>query len=230
MNWAIIVAAGKGLRMGGSVPKQHLPLGGVPILGHALTTFERAGKFKELLVVVDADERDVCRREVIAPLGLTTAVQLVAGGRARQASVFNGLQACRGQDDDLVLIHDGVRPLVTVDLIRACLATAAKKGAGIVAVPSSDTLKQGLPDGRIKETLDRTSVWQAQTPQGFRLGLIRAAHRQARQAGFAGTDDAQLVERMGQPVFIVPGRRTNIKITHPDDLVLAEALWQQRHD
>jgi 2-C-methyl-D-erythritol 4-phosphate cytidylyltransferase len=118
--------------------------------------------------------------------------------------------------------------LVTPDLITRCLATAATRGAGIVAVPSADTLKQGGPDGRICGTLAREAVWQAQTPQGFRLGLIREAHQRARQEGFTGTDDAQLVERLEQPVYLVPGRRTNIKITHPDDLVLAEAIWRQR--
>ena len=229
MNWAIIVAAGKGLRMGGDVRKPYLPLGGVPVLGRTLTTFHRSGQFEELVVVVAAEEMATCRREVIEPLGLEDAVRLVMGGRERQDSVFNGLQACRGHDDDPVLIHDGVRPLVRAELLTRCLAATRQNGACIAAIPASDTLKQIGPDGRIAQTLDRDKLWRAQTPQGFRLGLIRAAHRQAREEGFQGTDDAQLLERIGQPVFIVPGQRANIKLTHPDDLPLAEAIWQHLH-
>ncbi len=226
MNWAIIVAAGKGSRMGGDVPKPYLPLEGMPVLGHTLTTFHWSGEFEELLLVVAAEEWDICRREVIAPLGLGSAVRLVAGGRERQESVFNGLEACSGHDDDPVLIHDGVRPLVRSALLTKCLAATRQHGACIAAIPSSDTLKQCRPDGCIAKTLDRDKLWRAQTPQGFRLGLIRAAHRQARQDGFGGTDDAQLLERIGQPVFVIPGQRTNIKLTHPGDLPLAAAIWR----
>ena len=229
MNWAVIVAAGKGLRMGGDVRKPYLPLGGMPVLGRTLTTFSRSEQFEELVVVVAAEEMETCRREVIEPLGLTAGLRLVAGGRKRQDSVFNGLQACRGHADDPVLIHDGVRPLVRAALLTRCLAATRQNGACIAAIPASDTLKQSRADGRITQTLDRDELWRAQTPQGFRLGLIRAAHRKARQEGFTGTDDAQLVERIGQPVFIVPGQRTNIKLTHPDDLPLAEAIWQHLH-
>ena len=228
MNAAVIVAAGKGLRMGGGRRKPYRRLGGVPILGRTLETFHQSERFGEIIVVTAAGDMDACRREVLVPLGLGDHVHLVAGGRERQESVCAGLEACQGQDDDLVLIHDGVRPLITVDSLQACLTAAAEKGACILAVPSADTLKQGLPDGRIVKTLPRDAVWQAQTPQGFRLGLIRAAHRKARQDGFKGTDDAQLVERLGEPVFIVPGSPTNIKITCPEDLVLAEAIWRQR--
>jgi 2-C-methyl-D-erythritol 4-phosphate cytidylyltransferase len=227
MNWAVIVAAGIGRRMGGRVRKPYLPLGGMPILGHTLQTFSHIGQFAEILLVTAAEDLDACHAEVVAPLALSTPVRLVAGGRERQESVFNGLDACRGGDDDLVLIHDGVRPLVTAELVGRCLASASSNGASILAITVSDTLKKGLPDGSIDRTLARDAIWQAQTPQGFRLGLIRAAHDKARQEGFAGTDDAQLVERLGHPVFIVPGSRSNIKITHPDDLVLAEAIWRE---
>ncbi len=228
MNWAVIVAAGKGLRMGAGVRKPYRHLGGVPILSRTLNTFRRSAQFEEIMLVVADEDLASCRREVVAPSGRGDHVRLVAGGCDRQESVFKGLAACRGGDDDLVLIHDGVRPLVTVELLENCLAAAAEKGACIPAVPAADTLKQGHPDGRISTTLPREAIWQAQTPQGFRLGLIRAAHRQARQTGFKGTDDAQLVERLGEPVFIVSGSRTNIKITQPDDLALAEAIWRQR--
>ena len=228
MNWAIVVAAGQGLRMGTGLRKPYRPLGADTVLGSTLKIFSLSNDFEEIILVVAAEDLEVCRREVISPLALASPVRLVSGGRDRQESVYNGLTACRGGDDDLVLIHDGVRPLITVELLRTCLAAAADKAACTLAVPSADTLKKGLPDGRIAGTLARDAVWLAQTPQGFRLGLIRAAHRRAREERFTGTDDAQLVERTGQPVFLVPGSRSNIKITHPDDLVLAEAIWQQR--
>ena len=228
MNAAVIVAAGKGRRMGDGRRKPYRRLGGAPILSRTLETFQQSARFEEIIVVVAAEDMDACHREVIDPLERGDMVHLVAGGSERQESVYAGLEACQGRDDDLVLIHDGVRPLITVDFLQVCLAATEGKDACVLAVPSSDTLKQVLPDGRIVKTLPRDAVWQAQTPQGFRLGLIRAAHRKARQDGFRGTDDAQLVERLGKPVFIVPGAPSNIKITCPEDLVLAEAIWQQR--
>ncbi len=228
MNWAVIVAAGQGLRMGDGVRKPFRRLGGVPILSRTLNTFRQSAQFEEIMLVVADEDMAVCRREVVDPSGLGDHVRLVVGGCERQESVFYGLAACRGEDDDLVLIHDGVRPLVTPELLEDCLAAAAEKGACIPALPVTDTLKQGLPDGSIAATLPREAIWQAQTPQGFKLGLIRAAHALARQTGFTGTDDAQLVERLGEPVFIVSGSRSNIKITRPDDLELAEAIWRQR--
>ena len=214
--------------MRGGVRKPYRRLGGIPILGRTLETFQPSDRFEDIIVVVAPEDIDTCRRDVVAPLRLDAHVRVVAGGHERQESVCAGLEACLGRDDDLVLIHDGVRPLITVDFLQVCLSGAAENGACILAVPSSDTLKEGRPDGRIARTLPREAIWQAQTPQGFRLGLIRAAHRRARQDGFRGTDDAQLVERLGKPVFILPGSPTNIKITCAEDLILAEAIWQQR--
>jgi 2-C-methyl-D-erythritol 4-phosphate cytidylyltransferase len=230
MNSAIIVAAGKGLRMGGPVSKQYLSLAGVPILARTLNVFEKSGLFEEIIVVVAATDKEHCCRQVIDKTKMAPSVRIVAGGRDRQESVFNGLEASRGQDDDTVLIHDGVRPFVTEDALLQCLAAVKAYGACIVAVPACDTLKQIDSNGRIAQTLPRDTVWLAQTPQGFRLGQIRAAHRQAREEGFVGTDDAQLVERLGQTVTVVTGSRANIKITTPDDLLLAEAIWRHMHN
>jgi len=230
MNSAIIVAAGQGVRMGGSVSKQYMPLDGMSILGRTLTAFVECCFFEEVIVVVAAGDREYCRRQVINRLDLKQAIRIVVGGRDRQESVFNGLEASNGQDDDTVLIHDGVRPFVSEDILTQCLAAVKAHGACIAAVPASDTLKQIGSGGKIAQTLPREGVWLAQTPQGFRLGLARAAHRQARAEGFSGTDDAQLVERLGQSVAVVPGNRANIKITTPDDLLLAEAIWRHgRH-
>jgi len=212
--------------MGGPVSKPYLSLAGVPILGRTLNVFEKSGLFEEIIVVVAAADKEHCSRQVIEQTKMAPSVRIVAGGRDRQESVFNGLEASHGQDDDAVLIHDGVRPFVSEDALEQCLEAVKTHGACIAAVPACDTLKQIGANGWITETLPRDAVWLAQTPQGFRLGQIRAAHRHARQKGFVGTDDAQLVERLGQTVMVVPGSRANIKITTPDDLLLAEAIWR----
>ena len=226
MNTALIVAAGRGTRMGADVSKQYLPLDGVPILRRTLDVFTASGLFDAYILVVAAEQADDCRRLVLQGANIASPIAIVVGGQERQESVFNGLQACQGRDDDIVLIHDGVRPLVTKAIVTQCLETASKDGACVTAISSKDTLKRTGPHGRVIDTLSRDAVCLAQTPQGFHLGLIRQAHQKAREEGFLGTDDAQLVERMGRAVTIVPGSPTNIKITTPDDLVLAEAIWQ----
>jgi 2-C-methyl-D-erythritol 4-phosphate cytidylyltransferase len=226
-NSAIIVAAGQGTRMGGQVSKPYLPLGGVSILDRTLRVFIASRMFADIILVVTETDVEYCQRLCLEAFGTKQTIRVIAGGDHRQESVYNGLEACQGQDDDVVLIHDGVRPFVTQALLSHCLETVIDHAACIAAVPACDTLKQVGPDGRITQTLHRDAVWLAQTPQGFRLDLIRSAHRQARKEGFLGTDDAQLVERLGGKVAIVPGLTTNIKITTPDDLRLAEAIWRQ---
>lgn len=212
--------------MGGSIRKPYLPLGGVPILKRTLSVFTQSGLFEEIILVVAATETAFCREQIADGLPTPSTVQIIAGGRDRQESVFKGIAASRGKADDVVLIHDGVRPFVSAEVLSQCLEAASASGACLTAVAASDTLKQTGDDGRIIRTLPRDAVWLAQTPQGFRLGLIREAHRQAREEGFMGTDDGQLVERLGQAVTIVPGSRLNIKITTPEDLQLAEAIWR----
>jgi 2-C-methyl-D-erythritol 4-phosphate cytidylyltransferase len=226
MNAAIIVAAGQGSRMGGTLSKQYLPLDGAPILRRTIDAFIDSALFNEIIAVVAADDIDYCREHVLKGLPPALPLRLVAGGRERQESVCNGLKALGGRDDDAVLIHDGVRPFVSVEALARCLATVQLHGAGILAVPVRDTLKVADEDGCIAKTFNRAGTWQAQTPQGFRLGLIREAHRRAREENFCGTDDAQLVERLGRRVMIVAGQRSNIKITTPEDLILAEAIWR----
>jgi 2-C-methyl-D-erythritol 4-phosphate cytidylyltransferase len=228
MNSAVIVAAGRGLRMGAETPKQYLPLDGVPILGRTLAVFANSGLFGEMILVVADGETEYCRRSILDRMGMRHDVCIVSGGGQRQESVFNGLAASRGGEDAVVLIHDGVRPFVTADLLAACLDAARRAGACALGVKASATLKEAGPEGDIRRTLPREDVWLAQTPQGFRLGLIKEAHRRAREDGFCATDDAQLVERLGRPVVLVPGSRMNIKITTPDDLHLAEIIWQHQ--
>jgi 2-C-methyl-D-erythritol 4-phosphate cytidylyltransferase len=220
---ALIPAAGCGRRMGANGNKQYLPLGDRPILACTLARLAALDAIDALHVIVPADERDYCRDQVVARFGLAKVRSVVAGGAERQDSVRNGLAACAAADDDVVLIHDGVRPFFPVDQIAPLLAAAATDGAALLAVPAQDTIKEVVA-GRVVRTLERSRLWQVQTPQAFRYALIRAAHERAREAGHAGTDDAALVEWCGGTVTVLPGSPFNIKLTTPADLALARAL------
>lgn len=225
MASAIIVAAGKGIRMGGPVRKQYLELDGLPVLSHTLRVFDRAAVIRHIYLVVPAAELAYCRDRVLSPVSVTTPLTLVPGGAIRQESVWNALMVM-GQSDDVVVIHDGVRPFITARDIAACVETAQAEGACILGIPATDTLKAVSDDGHIQQTIDRHHIWLAQTPQAFRYDLIRAAHERARDEGMAATDDAMMLESWGKPVAIIPGSRRNIKITTPEDLLLARALIQ----
>ena len=225
MVYALIVAGGQGTRLKSPQPKQYLVLAGVPILTRTLQAFGACDRIDHIILVVPTADIAFCRNTIIPPAVLNKRVHVVAGGSRRQDSVYNGLAAIEG-DDSIVAIHDGVRPLVAPETIAACVDAAKVHGACIPGVPASETLKQVSVSGIVESTLPRERVWLAQTPQVFRTGIIRAAHEQARQAGYVGTDDAGLVERLGQEVRIVIGHRRNIKITTPEDLAIAEALWK----
>jgi 2-C-methyl-D-erythritol 4-phosphate cytidylyltransferase len=223
---ALIPAAGMGKRMGASINKQYLLLAGRPILAHTLQAFEEAPFVDDIYPIVPADEIDFCREEVVERYGFTKVRAIVAGGKERQHSVLNGLRFLEGAaDDDVVLIHDGVRPLVPADLLRRSIDVAREYEGALAAVPVKDTVKV-VTEGLVTGTPPRESLWLAQTPQAFRYGVIRSAHEIAEAEGFLGTDDASLVERLGDRVHVVIGDYRNIKITTPDDLVLAEAFVQ----
>jgi 2-C-methyl-D-erythritol 4-phosphate cytidylyltransferase len=225
MTTAIIVAAGSGRRMGKTEPKQYLELAGRPIVWHTLVPFLTVSAITRICLVIPKRDHDRCRRHLLDPLdpGQRDRVQLVSGGRERHDSVYNGLQAVTDKKG-VVLVHDGVRPFVTHDQILACIRTAARKGACLLALPVVDTLKRATGDRRVEQTISRDHVWRAQTPQAFRYDLLLRAHERARSAGAGATDDAHLVEALGAPVQILPGSRRNIKITTPEDLALAELL------
>ena len=224
-SFALIPAAGMGKRMGAAINKQYLQLDGLPIVARTISVFEDSPLIEAIYLVIPADEIPYCREHVVAACGFRKVVEIVPGGRERQNSVMNGLNAMRKNvaDDDVVLIHDGVRPLITPQLLRESIEAARNNDGALVAVPAKDTIKTVL-DGIIIETPPREMLWQAQTPQSFRFATIYAAHRAAEQEGFMGTDDASLVERRGGVVRIVRGDYRNIKITTPEDLVLAEAF------
>ena len=221
--YAIIVAAGKGIRLKDAVRKQYVTLDGIPILGRTLNIFDSCQRVNQIIVVVPKEDLDFCRNEILMAAKLQTDVILVAGGAERQDSVFNGLKAIES-DDGIVLIHDGVRPFVSPAQLVACITGAAELGACILGIPAFDTVKKVNSKNEITQTLKRETLWLAQTPQAFNVKLIKKAHEAAKQEGFIGTDDAALVERLGKVVKIMPGNRNNIKITNREDLKLARAI------
>ncbi len=223
--YAIIVAAGKGLRMRDSKRKQYILLDGKPVLVHTLMAFNRCKQIDQIIVALPAEDIEFCRKEIIPVAHMETKTRLVIGGDRRQDSVYNGLKTIKN-DDGVVLIHDGVRPFVRKEHLLACIEGAQKQGACILGLPAFDTVKQVNAENEIVQTRKRDNLWLAQTPQAFQLKMIKEAHASAEQDSFSGTDDASLVERMGVKVKIIPGSRSNIKITHPEDLQLARALLQ----
>ena len=222
---ALITAAGRGRRMGADRPKQFMALAGRPILAHTVEVFERCRAVDGVFIIVPPEEMDPVQREIVEAYGFQKVFKVVRGGRIRQQSVWNGLKAVTS-DCDIVVVHDGVRPLIDPALIEAGIEEARKTGAAIVAVPARDTIKRRAPGARL-ETLPREEIWLAQTPQAFQFSLLFQAHEKASRERFQGTDDACLVERLGREVALVQGDYYNLKITTPEDLPLAE-LWLSR--
>jgi len=212
-----------GRRMGASMNKQYLLLDGKPILAHTLELFQNADFIDEIFVVVPAEEMEYCRINVVEKYGIEKVRQIVAGGVERQNSVLNGLRALDCNDEDPVLIHDGVRPFVPLAAVKRSLEMALEYDGAIVAVPVKDTVKV-IKGAFVVSTPQREALWLAQTPQSFRYKIILAAHELAETEGFAGTDDASLLERIGKKVHVVIGDYRNIKITTPEDLILAQAF------
>lgn len=224
-SWSVVVvAAGRGTRMGTAESKQYLSLLGKPILVHTLELFEAMDEVEEIVLVTGKVDIGRCR-ELTAAYGLRKTAAVVPGGTERQHSVRLGLAAARG---GWVMVHDAVRPLAAPEAVRRCMAQAVRVGAAVLAVPVKDTIKQVGEDGIITSTPDRRSLWAIQTPQAFRRELLAACHEQALRDGFVGTDDAMVVERYGHPVAVAEGDYTNVKITTPDDLPWAEFLLRQR--
>jgi len=221
---AVVVAAGRGERLGAAVPKCFVEVNGWPLFVWATRPFSRVAAVGQIVVVVPKGQLRQARRALEAA-GLAEAVtDVVAGGDHRTASVRAGLARVR-PDVEVVAIHDGARPLVTPLLIRRCLTAAARHGAAVACEPSLDTLKQVGPGSmRVAATLDRNLIWRAGTPQAFRLDLIRRAYRAPLRELQGVTDDCMLVERLGIAPVIVAARSPNPKVTTPDDLAMVRAL------
>jgi 2-C-methyl-D-erythritol 4-phosphate cytidylyltransferase len=221
----VLVAAGRGVRMGG-LDKGAIAIRGRSALSYAMIA---VAPVAQLVVVVVAPDRVAAWETIQAEEAWPVHAEIVAGGAVRQESVRIGVAALGTRGGcDVVVIHDGARPLATTAMVRACSEAALRDGAAILAVPVTDTIKR-VRDGRIVETPDRASLWAAQTPQAFRWQLLHDAFDWAdTHVAAPTTDEAGLVEAYGHPVVVVRGDRTNIKITEPDDLIVADALLKAR--
>jgi 2-C-methyl-D-erythritol 4-phosphate cytidylyltransferase/2-C-methyl-D-erythritol 2,4-cyclodiphosphate synthase len=224
---AIVVAAGRGRRLGGAGNKVFLPVAGRPILWWTLRAFQRCDAVAEAVLVV-GEEDVAAASQLVEAAAFQKVTAICPGGAERGDSVRAGL-AHIPPDAGVVAIHDGARPLVTQALITACVEAAERHGAVIPAVPVVDTLKRAGPDETISATVDRAELRAAQTPQTFRRSLLVEAYARAQADGYAGTDDAGLVERLGHPVHLIPGEPDNLKVTLPEDMERAAALLEHRH-
>jgi 2-C-methyl-D-erythritol 4-phosphate cytidylyltransferase len=234
--FVIVPAAGLGTRMASrssakskkkALSKQFKELGDVPILVHTLRTFANCPEIYEIVVALRKDEISGFRIQLEKqyPEILDKRLQMVEGGEHRQDSVSNALASLAADADDIVLVHDGVRPFVTHAIIAEVIASVEKHGAAIAGLPAVDTVKQverTAEGALIKSTIPRASVVMAQTPQGFRYHILKKAFDDATADGFVGTDEASLIERAGLPVAVVMGTPRNLKITTPADMELAE--------
>jgi len=218
---ALIAAAGKGKRMNARISKPFIPIFGKPILAYTIEKFERCKLIDKIYLTVNSEEKELCSRNIIIEYNFSKVQELVDGGETRQDSIYNGLRAL-DKDTDIVVIHDGARPLIKETIIQDSIETAQKYGAAITAIPIKDTVKKCGKDFFINKTLNREEIWRAQTPQTFKYDLILSAYNRAYKYKYLATDDAAIVERYGNKVKLIIGSEENIKITTPFDIIVAE--------
>ncbi|HEX8567187.1 MAG TPA: 2-C-methyl-D-erythritol 4-phosphate cytidylyltransferase [Pyrinomonadaceae bacterium] len=224
MTAAIIVAAGSGKRFGSERPKQFFELAGTPVIVHALLAFENCASIDEIVLVLAENEINNFRQTRTRG-NFSKLKTVVAGGNTRAASVWNGLNAI-SPNTEIVAVHDGARPLVTPEEISRTIEKASEKGAAILVAPITDTIKE-INGDKIISTIERTRLRRALTPQCFRVEILRRAFEEFTDLNESATDESFLVEKLGVAVSIVEGSPRNIKITVPEDLVLAEILLKQ---
>jgi len=224
--FAVIAAGGSGRRLGSPGPKFEVPLLGRPMVSYSLEAFQACPAIDAIVLVVPEERVRAWSPRDLAKAGITKAVATVAGGPTRQESVRNGLSAA-GEGADTVAVHDAARPLVTPALVERVCAIGEWLAGQVPVLPLTDTVKR-VEDGRVERTLDRSVLCSAQTPQAFDLAALVAAHTSALEEGFQGTDDASLVERAGGTVGTVRGNRENIKVTYPEDMLLAGTFLEER--
>ncbi len=223
---AIIVAAGGGSRMGGDLPKQFLPLGGRPLLDRTLSAFTASPRVDGVVLSLPPSLSNEVKESYRS---VAKIIAVVDGGAERQDSVRNALAAVP-EETEIILVHDAVRPFVSERLLGRCVDLAQEHGAVVPVVPVRDTVKQWDRAEKTLSTRDRSEIMLAQTPQGFRAGILRDAYRKAQEEGRQGTDDASLVEETRVPVIPIPGEEGNIKITIPEDIRMAEGLLREQPD
>ena len=220
---AIIPAAGSSKRMQNKISKQYLLLEGIPVLARTLGIFQRSPKIDEILLIVPKRDVGFVRNDIVDRYAISKVSNILAGGRERQDSVRNGIDALGG-DHDIVVIHDGVRPFISEELVHLAILEASRSQAVTVGVPVKDTVKSVDGHGTVVETLNRNHLWLTQTPQAFERDVIKKAYEAAYRDNYYGTDDAALVERIGVKVMMIRGSYDNIKITTNDDIMLAEII------
>lgn len=219
---ALIVAAGKGTRMGSKVSKQFLKLKNKPVLYYTLKTFEECKYIDEIILVLSAEEIKYCTDEIVNKYNIRKVKKIVVGGNERQDSVFYGLKAM--DECEVVLIHDGARPFVTEDVIHSGIKYAREYGACSCGVKPKDTIKIKDSNGFSIATPERDSLFSVQTPQCFKYDIIYQCHLRLREESIKVTDDTMLVERYGNKVYLYEGNYRNIKITTPEDMLIAETI------
>lgn len=224
MNTAIIAAAGRGLRVGSDKPKQFLQIHGKPIIIHTLKRFDLCPAIDEIVLVLPAEDTERFRQNA-DPSSIKKITKIVAGGETRAESVRNGLNAVSEQTD-IVAVHDGARPLISLIEISRTIDAAKKTGAACLVAPVTDTIKE-VADGNIVRTVDRSRLRRALTPQAFRIDILKKAFENA-DLSESITDECYLVEKLGFPIACVEGSPLNIKVTHPEDLILAELFLQNK--
>ncbi len=220
---ALIPCAGQGNRMGGTVNKPYLEVYDRPLLAYTLDKFQSHSLVDEIILIAKSDEVEYCKQEIVHKYSFTKVSSVVVGGLERQDSVRSGLAAVDAETE-WIIVHDGVRPLVTAETISRALNTAFVHQTAVVGVPVKDTIKIVHADLTVKETPDRTSLWQVQTPQVFRKDILLEAYKKAYLSGWRGTDDASLVEKYGRQVWMVRGEYSNIKVTTPEDLLYVKEM------
>jgi 2-C-methyl-D-erythritol 4-phosphate cytidylyltransferase / 2-C-methyl-D-erythritol 2,4-cyclodiphosphate synthase len=224
---AIIPAGGAGRRLKAGIPKQYLSLNELPVLVHSLKVFGEAKVINEIILVVPESDIKFVREELIIKNDLQKVARIVAGGATRQDSVRNGIAAIDVKCD-IVVVHDGVRPFVTPEMISRAVEVAREFQAAVIGVPAKDTIKETQDDDFIVKTVPRQNLWITHTPQAFQFTVLQQAYEAAYRDDYCGTDDASLVERIGLKVKMIAGSYENIKITTPEDLVIAEALLKSK--
>ena len=229
MASAIIVAAGKSIRMDDEVRKQYLLLDDRPVISHTIEVFDKCNIIDEIFLVVPEEDFAFCNDSILNRQNFQKKVSLVPGGAERQDSVYNGLLEIDNMDS-IVVIHDGVRPFISSEQLSECIKCAIDYDACIFGIPAYDTLKRVNSSGFIENTIERKNIWLAQTPQAFKYKLIRDAHENAMRAAITGTDDAMLVELLGIKVKVIRGSRCNVKITTKEDLLLARAMVKSGYE
>lgn len=223
----VVAAAGSGKRMGHSLNKQYILLEGQMVLVYCIRALEKSPLVDEIVIVTPEEEREFCQREVVVKHGFKKVKSVIAGGPLRQDSVYNGLQAL-GADTRWAAIQDGARPFLSEALLERLLAAAQEDGAAIPGIIPADTIKTIDEEALVTRTLKRETLRAVQTPQIFDYQKILTACKKAREDNYYATDDAALYEKYCGPVRVVPGEITNIKLTHPEDLILAEAILRAR--